>query len=121
MMRGPVTGGSVQLAPAAPKMAVSEGIESGLSFQQLYGIPTWAALSTSGTTGLVLPDLPLAQEICIAADNDKAGREAAYKAAEKWTKEGRKVRIIFPPLQFNDFNNLLMDNNNEKPENCKHS
>lgn len=108
MMLGGSKGGSVQLAPAEPKMAVAEGIETALSVFQETGIATWAALSTSGITGLILPDLPTASEIVIAGDNDVAGHKAALQAAELWTKKGRKAFTAFPPLH-NDFNDLIQE------------
>ncbi|MBL8639920.1 MAG: toprim domain-containing protein [Alphaproteobacteria bacterium] len=108
MMLGKSLGGCVQLAPPARKMIVSEGIETGLSVYQNTGIPVWAGLSTSGMTGLILPDFPLGAEIIIACDNDPAGRKAAIKAAEKWTNEGRNVRLAFPPENL-DFNDLLKE------------
>ncbi|MFN3699974.1 MAG: toprim domain-containing protein [Alphaproteobacteria bacterium] len=106
MMLGDSKGGSVQLAPAALKMAVAEGIETSLSVMQETGLPVWAALSTSGITGLELPPLPAVSEIIIAGDNDKAGRKAAFEAAELWTKKGRKAFTAFPSLH-NDYNDSI--------------
>ena len=108
MMLGNCKGGGVWLGKPSRKLIISEGIETGLSVQQETGCPVWAALSTSGMTGLILPDMPLGTEIIIAADNDPAGRKAAYEAADKWTKEGREVRIAFPP-DSKDFNDLVME------------
>jgi hypothetical protein len=48
MSLGPIGGGGVPPAAPAAKIAVSEGIETGLSFMQATGIPTWAALSAGG-------------------------------------------------------------------------
>jgi hypothetical protein len=107
MMLGECKGGAVQLAPAAPKMAVAEGIETALSVMQASPFPTWAALSTSGMTGLELPPLPAASEIIITGDNDPPGRKAVYEAAELYTKKGREAFTAFPPQQFNDYNDLL--------------
>ena len=45
---GPVATGAVRLAEAGPALAVSEGIESGLSVLAATGIPAWAALSAGG-------------------------------------------------------------------------
>ena len=105
---GSYSGGAVMLAPPGFKMAVSEGIESGLSFQQGTGIPTWAALSSGNIPNLILSPKPLAIEILIAADHDKAGLDAAYRAAERWSAEGRHVEIC-PPLEPDtDYNDLLM-------------
>lgn len=51
-MLGICRGGAVRLAEVDDELGVSEGIESGLSVQQATGVPVWAALSTSGLTGL---------------------------------------------------------------------
>ena len=104
MMLGPCGGGSVHLAPAGETLAVAEGIESALSVQQATGLPTWAALSTTGMKTIRLPDLPLARIVVIAVDGDDPGNAAAEVAAARFTREGREVRIAKPPhgLDFND-------------------
>lgn len=106
MMLGATMGGGTQLSPPAHKMVIAEGLETSLSVMQETRLPVWAALSTSGMMGLNLPDLPMAQDIIIAVDNDPAGRKAALRSAEKWTKEGRQVRLAFPPPN-QDFNDLI--------------
>jgi hypothetical protein len=55
MMLGPCGGGAVRLAEASTKIAVTEGIETGLSVLGTTGVPTWAALSASGLRRLLLP------------------------------------------------------------------
>lgn len=90
-------GEAVRLAPAAPTMAVAEGIETALSVMQMSGLPTWAGLSDGGVARLVLPPLPLAADVLIAADGDQAGHKAAYTAAERWRAEGRVVRVKEAP------------------------
>ena len=55
MSLGPVRGGAVPLAVPSTDIAVSEGIETGLSFMQAIAIPTWAALSAGGMKRLLLP------------------------------------------------------------------
>ena len=106
LMLGPCGAGSVHLAPAGETLAVAEGIESALSVQQATGIPTWAALSTSGMKTLRLPDLPLAGTVVIAVDGDDPGIEAAKVAAARFTREGREVKIAKPP-HGHDFNDVL--------------
>ncbi len=59
--------------------------------------------------GLVLPALPLAAEVVIAADHDEAGLEAAEKAAALWSSQGRKVWIAQPPEPGTDFNDMARD------------
>ncbi len=106
---GPVARGGVWLAPPAPVMCVSEGIETGLTCQQEAGIATVAALSASNMEQLILPPLPLAAEVVIAADHDPRGLRAAEVAARRWHTEGRTIRIAVPPqpgFDFNDFARL---------------
>ena len=100
--------GAVMLAPPAYKLAISEGIETGLSFQQGSGIPTWAALSSGNIPNLILPPKPMASEVIIAADYDKAGLDAALSAQERWTAEGRDVRVVSPDEIGADFNDALV-------------
>jgi hypothetical protein len=77
---------------------------------QATGLPGWAALSTSGIVGLVLPPLPLAATVVILADNDtnSAGDRAARSAAARWIAEGRRVRIAIPCEPGADFNDVLL-------------
>jgi phage/plasmid primase-like uncharacterized protein len=104
MTLGAVGGYAVHLAHAGEKLAISEGIETGLSVQQATGIPTWAAISAGGMRQLILPPLPLASEIVIAADADPVGIKSAHDAANRFQKDGRIVRVAIPPngLDFND-------------------
>lgn len=106
MALGPVSGTAIHLAPAGPVLAIAEGIETAFSIQQTTGIPTWAAISAGNLPALVLPDLPLAAELVIGADPDRAGLRYSQAAAELWHALGRAVRIAVPPVG-SDFNDLL--------------
>ena len=109
MMLGPCTGGAVRLAAAGKVLILAEGIETALSVQAATGLPAWAALSAGGIEGVLLPDLPLAGEIILAADHDDAGLRAANTAAEKWARQGRTVRIAVPPQPGTDFNDMATE------------
>lgn len=102
MTLGPIAGAAVRLAPVAARLAVGEGIETCLSVMQETGLPTWAALSTTGLKLLELPDV--VREVVILADGDDEGEAAARAAALRWKREGRRVQIARPPrgLDFND-------------------
>ena len=63
MMLGRCSGGTVRLSAAGAVLAIAEGIETSLSIQQATGLPTWAALSTSGIRAVVLP--PQVREVVI--------------------------------------------------------
>lgn len=109
MIIGPVGGFACHLAVAGNVLAVSEGIETGLSVMQATGLPTWAALSAGGIQKLILPPFPFAQEVIICADNDAngVGQRAAVATAQRWLNEGRRVRIAMPPNVGKDFNDIL--------------
>jgi phage/plasmid primase-like uncharacterized protein len=102
MMLGATKGFSVHLAKAGEVLAVCEGIETGLSVQEMFNLPTWAAMSAGGLEQLVLPALPLAQEVLIACDKDEVGLQSGEKAAWRFMKQGRQVRMALP--EGNDFN-----------------
>ncbi len=105
MMLGRIAGGAVRLGPVAPKIAVTEGLETALSIVQACpNLSVWAALSTSGMRSLVLP--PEVREVILAADADAEGEKAAIAAAARFVEEGREVRIARPATG-NDFNDEL--------------
>jgi putative DNA primase/helicase len=106
-MLGRAAGGAVRLAPAAETLLVGEGIETTLVPMQATGLPGWAALSAIGIERLMLP--PLVQHVVILADHDRsgAGERAAYRTADRWLAEGRRVRIAMPPEPGTDFADLL--------------
>lgn len=81
LMFGSVAGHSVQLAPMGSQrvLAVGEGIETCAAFMDLHGVPTWAALSTAGLQGFVIPHG--LKKLLIAADGDKGGEKAALDLA----------------------------------------
>jgi hypothetical protein len=111
MTLGPVAGAAVHLAAPGPTLVVGEGIESTLSAMRASGLLGWAALSTAGLRTLILPPLPIAAEVVIAADHDRHGQRqgAAYAAADRWLAEGRRVRIALPPRPDTDFNDLITE------------
>ena len=103
MMLGPTRGGAVRLSKPGETLAIGEGLESCLSVMRATGIPTWAALSTSGLKTLSLP--ANIRDVIVLADGDDAGDRAAQEAARHWKNEGRRVRIARPPRGM-DFNEI---------------
>jgi DNA primase len=76
----------------------------GLAAVQATGHAAWAALSTSGLRGLDLP--PELRDVIVLADGDDPGEAAARDCAQRWKREGRRLRIARPPVGL-DFNDLL--------------
>jgi DNA primase len=103
---GRVRGGSIQLAPAAGCLLVTEGLEDGLTLAQELSRPVWVAAGTSMLPSIVMPDL--VKSIVIGADGDAAGEAAAQKAATSYAAAGLVVRIMRPTTGFKDFNAELM-------------
>lgn len=115
-MLGRVAGGAVRLTPLgdADRLALSEGIETGLAVMTACpGLPVWATLSTSGLEQIDLP--PSVRSVLILADHDAsgAGLRAAEAAARRLRGQGREVAIALPPEEGQDFNDLLVS---EGPE-----
>jgi putative DNA primase/helicase len=108
MMLGQIAGGAVRLAAAGPELAIGEGIETSLSFQEYEGKPTWAALSTSGICSIVLPPLPLARTVYLLVDRDEPGEHAVRIKADRLSCEGRNVKIARPAIG-RDFNDAVRE------------
>ncbi len=105
---GPTAGASVHLAEPGVRLAASEGIETGLAYQQLHnGIPVWAALSAAGIASLIVPDH--VKEVVVACDNDKACIDAANRLARR-LRPRVSVSLHLPPLDLPhaDFNDVLL-------------
>lgn len=104
-MLGTTKGGAVQLSDTPGPLAVTEGIETGLSL--LSGLmegpaSVWAALSASGMKALRLPDRP--GDLVIAPDGDAVGREAAQVLAHRAYALGWRVSLLPAPdgYEWND-------------------
>ncbi len=112
MTLGRIGGGSIRLHRPdidLSELAISEGIETGLSVAAATKLPVWAALSAGGIERLALPPLPVARRIIVFADHDSHGRgqRAAEFAAGRFIAQGRCVRIVLPPKVDTDFNDIL--------------
>jgi putative DNA primase/helicase len=71
------------------------------------GLPGWAALSAGGIERLILP--AGAMMVLVAADSDLngAGQLAAARAAARFRREGRRVRVALPPKPGTDWNDVM--------------
>lgn len=105
---GSLSGGSVRLAHAAETLAIGEGIETCLSYMQIYGTPIWAALSTAGMQSIMLPKEVRTVRIAMDMDENGAGETAAMAAKARFEAEGRAVEIAKPVAGYKDFNDMVM-------------
>lgn len=107
-MLGNTAGGAVRLSLGAGLLVVAEGIETALSLASglMRGPATiWAALSTSGMTGLRLPSRT--GRLIVATDGDEAGRSAGFRLAERAAALGWEVSTLAAPDGC-DWNDVLM-------------
>ena len=110
---GECSGGACRIGGNWTEIAVAEGFETTIASRQLIkkytgkDMPGWAALSSSGMAGLIVPDG--VKVVHIFADNDpvkfrgdiarpSAGLSAAERLAERLRKQGVTVHIHVPPV-----------------------
>ncbi len=103
---GVIKGAAIRFGPALPEVALTEGPEDGLSV--LLDQPhrsVWVAL---GTGLLPFMDFPsIVESILICGQNNAAGEAAVVKAADAFCERGLGVARVFPPTEYDDWNDFL--------------
>lgn len=112
---GALNGGAIRLFDAADHLLVAEGIETAMSAGMIFGIPCWSTVNAGMMERLELPEFVRQVTICADRDKNFRGQVAAYKLAERLTKEGRKVCVQMPVNK--DFNDDLMESLRDKRSN----
>ena len=109
-------GAAIRLHKPSDVLAVGEGIETALSYAQLFNVPSWACMNTWGLENVEIPDQ--VRTVHIAIDNDDAGRNAAQKLAIRLAK--RQIQVIQNPLpewlrdrKGADWNDVIRSSSNE--------
>jgi putative DNA primase/helicase len=94
----PLAGAAIRLAPAPERrLGIAEGIETALAAYELFEVPTWSCISTSGIESFEPPDD--VRELVVFVDHDRnfAGQSAAYRAAHRLALRGLDVEVQIPP------------------------
>jgi hypothetical protein len=103
------TGRSLSEAQPGEAVAIAEGIETALSVAvACRELRVLAAVSLANMGRLILP--PQITHVTLCADDDgdnQAAAELLIRAAERFAREGRAVRIARPPQGFKDMNDAL--------------
>lgn len=102
---GPLGEGALRLASVTNHLGIAEGPETGLSAQQMFGVPTWVSCGAGRMKAVRPPEGVF--RITIFADNGAAGEREAFRAAELFQRQAYKVDIRFPSPDVGDFNDEL--------------
>jgi putative DNA primase/helicase len=92
--------GAVRFAKPMNVLGLAEGIETALSAQQLYRVPSWACLGAGRMHRVAIPDH--IRELHLFGDNDDPGRGAVQRAA--YENRDRRVVLRFPLENYKDWN-----------------
>jgi putative DNA primase/helicase len=104
-MLGLCRGGAVRLTAVGRRLALCEGIETGLSIREACpDLAVWRALSAGNLDQLTLT--ASVKEVVLVADADPVGLAAAHRAAQRYGASGRSVRLVELPRGM-DANDLL--------------
>jgi putative DNA primase/helicase len=101
-----VRGAAVRLFDPAETLGVAEGIETAIAAYELFGVPTWATISTAIMEGFVPP--AGVQHLIVFADHDAnyAGQKSAYALAQRLAGKVR-IRVRIPPEPDTDWLDVL--------------
>ncbi|HRO36811.1 primase-helicase zinc-binding domain-containing protein [Thauera sp.] len=98
LMQGlPLSGAAIRLTPVSRSLGIAEGVETALAASELFEVPTWSCISTSGIETFEPPEG--VEHVVIFADHDAnfAGQAAAYRAAHRLALKGIEVEVCIPP------------------------
>lgn len=103
------TGRNLRDAQPGEAVAIAEGIETALSVAVACPeLRVLAAVSLANMGRLILPAPIATVTLCADDDGDNlAAAELVTRAAERFAREGRAVRIARPPQGDGDFNDTL--------------
>lgn len=96
---------AVRLGRAGSMLGIAEGIETALSAQQIYSVPTWAVLGAGRLAAVTLPED--VRRVVIFADNGEVGLREAAKAAEHYNSRYHVEATVEAPEEAGDWNDAL--------------
>src|SRR3984957_9006784 len=115
MSLGKISGLAIKLGPPTDTLYVAEGLKDAMTAQQASNgeSSAWAAAGSSNMPNLVVPDA--VRTVIFLGQNDKDDpnqRDKTFeqnlaKAAPKLMREGKAVRVAWPPASIKDINDLV--------------
>jgi putative DNA primase/helicase len=105
-MLGIVHHAAVKFGKANGEVVIGEGVETCLAAHKLGLNPTWAL----GSVGMIaqFPVLADCKRITLLAEAGNASKCAIELCANRWLNTGKAVRVVRPPGNCSDVNDLLM-------------
>lgn len=91
--------------PATDTLGLAEGIETAMAAIALLDLPVWSTLGAERLHQIAIP--ASVRRLVLLPDNDRAGRIGQRRAAEVYARGGIQVDTIWPPMPFNDWNDVL--------------
>jgi hypothetical protein len=95
-------GAAIQLAPAAPRLLVGEGVFSCLSASEVFGLPAWALMSVGNLRRWRPP--PEVRFVLIAGDRGLAGEASATQLVRALREKGVQCAVRLPEEPHGDWN-----------------
>lgn len=97
IFEGATKGAAIRLYEATSKLAVTEGVETGLACHSATGLPVWSGISANGVAAIEMPES--VEEVIIFADHDvnNVGENAAKTLARRLLVAGKNVKLLVPP------------------------
>jgi putative DNA primase/helicase len=102
-----IKGAAVRLFEPDEELAIGEGIETCLAVRELFGVPTWAALSAPGIEAFEPPPGLLRLHIYADHDANATGQRAAYILAHRLSRTGLTVQVHIPAEADTDWLDVL--------------
>jgi len=115
---GGLRGGAIHLTEPGRTLAITEGIETGLAVWEATSTPVWAAGSAHALETITIPASVV--HVQLWADNDRswAGQQAAFKAAQRLSSQGKDVTVLVPREDGFDWLDMLVT---EGPDSLQHA
>jgi putative DNA primase/helicase len=105
-MLGVVHRAAIKLDALSGRLAICEGLETGMAARELGYKPTWAL----GSVGAIsfFPTIEGVQQLLILGEQGDASALAIKMCGTRWHKAGRRVRLVMPDPKFSDLNEVLI-------------
>jgi putative DNA primase/helicase len=108
---GTINGAAVRLHDVDDELTLTEGVATALAVYQLFGLPTWAALSANGIRTFEAP--PGVRKVTVFADNDSnfVGQSAAFDLARRLSNRPERIECVVnvPEEPDTDWRDVLLN------------